>query len=141
MRRFETPTVYIAGPMTGMPEFNFPAFDAAAAEWRKAGWNVVNPAELDRDLDCSDWTHEEFMARDIPYVILAHAVALLPGWQDSKGAVFEHYTARYYGKRLYDARRPAPPPPTHQFTGEDGNNGCCILPDYAHFDYWLAHAA
>lgn len=37
--------VYIAGPMTGLPDFNFPAFHAAAAAWRAAGWEVFNPAE------------------------------------------------------------------------------------------------
>lgn len=37
--------VYIAGPMTGLPEYNFPAFHAAAKAWRDAGWEVLNPAE------------------------------------------------------------------------------------------------
>ena len=36
--------IYISGPMTGMPEHNFPAFHAAADRLRKAGWSVVNPA-------------------------------------------------------------------------------------------------
>lgn len=37
--------LYLAGPMTGLPDFNYPAFHAAAAAWRAAGWTVANPAE------------------------------------------------------------------------------------------------
>jgi hypothetical protein len=37
--------IYIAGPMTGLVEHNFPAFHAAADRLRKAGWDAVNPAE------------------------------------------------------------------------------------------------
>jgi uncharacterized protein DUF4406 len=37
--------IYISGRMSGLPEFNFPAFHKAAADWRAAGWEVVNPAE------------------------------------------------------------------------------------------------
>lgn len=39
------PRVYIAGPMTGLPDFNYPLFHMAAARWRAAGWVVCNPAE------------------------------------------------------------------------------------------------
>lgn len=41
----ETPYIYLCGPMTGLPEYNYPAFHAAAAELRAQGWRVVNPAE------------------------------------------------------------------------------------------------
>lgn len=39
--------VYLSGPMTGYPNFNFPAFNERAAEWRREGWDVFNPAETD----------------------------------------------------------------------------------------------
>ena len=46
--------VYIAGPMSGIENSNFPAFHAAAAELRALGHEVVNPAELNPDPD-SPW--------------------------------------------------------------------------------------
>lgn len=39
--------LYIAGPMSGLPQFNFPAFYAAAEALRAQGYDVVSPAELD----------------------------------------------------------------------------------------------
>ena len=49
--------IYIAGPCTGYPDLNFPAFHAAAARLRAAGHHVENPAEINADpsaewLDC-----------------------------------------------------------------------------------------
>lgn len=41
--------IYDSGPMTGLPGLNFPAFDAAAKQLRAAGYDVVNPAELNPD--------------------------------------------------------------------------------------------
>lgn len=40
--------IYIAGPMRGHKLYNFPAFDAAEARLRRLGYDVVNPAALDR---------------------------------------------------------------------------------------------
>ena len=39
------PRIYLAGPMTGLPEFNYPAFHAEAARLRQLGYHVENPAE------------------------------------------------------------------------------------------------
>ena len=40
--------IYIAGPMTGYAEMNFPAFNTAAARVRALGHEAVNPVEIDR---------------------------------------------------------------------------------------------
>jgi hypothetical protein len=38
--------IYLSGPMTGLPDLNFPAFHAEAARLRALGYDVINPAEL-----------------------------------------------------------------------------------------------
>ena len=38
-------TIYISGPMTGMPDENRPAFNEVAQALRAAGWDAFNPAE------------------------------------------------------------------------------------------------
>lgn len=78
--------VYIAGPMTGIEFLNFPAFHAAAATLRELGHTVVNPAELNPDPETS-WL--DCMRRDIAELVTCDAVALLPGYDDSRGAMIE----------------------------------------------------
>lgn len=87
-------TIYIAGPMTGINEYNFAAFDMAEADLRAKGWEVINPAQMDRDIGFDpsiDIADKEFlhhaMIRDTDAIIHdADALALLPGWEKSKGA-------------------------------------------------------
>ncbi len=79
--------IYIAGPMTGLPELNFPAFNAAAAELRKRGAWVENPAEINAACDI---TWEDAMRADIPRLMTCDSLYLLPGWQQSRGAAIEH---------------------------------------------------
>jgi len=92
--------IYIAGPMTGYPELNFPAFHAAAAEWRAKGWHVENPAEINPDPDAG-W--HACMRKDIPRLLKCDAVYLLPGWKRSRGARLEAHIAREMGLELHEA--------------------------------------
>lgn len=46
--------VYVAGPMRGIPEFNFPAFNLAAKNLRADGHVVFNPAERDNERHGTD---------------------------------------------------------------------------------------
>jgi len=91
--------VYIAGPMTGLPELNFPAFHAAAAELRTRGFEVVNPAEVNPDAGMP-WA--ECMRRDIPELLTCHTVAVLPGWEQSRGATLEVHIAMQLGMQVWD---------------------------------------
>lgn len=88
--------VYISGPMAGIPEHNFPAFHAAAAELRAAGYEVVNPAEIDRS--GSSW--EDCLRADLREMCTCDSIALLPGWEGSKGANLELHVAHRIGMRV-----------------------------------------
>lgn len=86
-------TLYISGPMTGIPHWNYPAFTDAAAELRAWGFNVISPHELDQDAGKdpeASWTaadRREAIARDVEAVAkLADGVAVLDGWAASFGA-------------------------------------------------------
>jgi hypothetical protein len=86
--------------MRGIPEYNFPAFYAAAASLRARGIEVWSPAEHDVHADgfnpVTD-THQpmrHYMKRDLPAVLDADFVAVLPGWENSQGAKLEVAVAR-----------------------------------------------
>ena len=106
------PTIYIAGPMRGYPEFNFPAFDQAAKRFRKLGWKVINPAELDRINHAHEYSSNfgtdflrEAMRRDLEAICGCNAIALLPEWEDSSGTFVELTLARFLGLEFWDARK------------------------------------
>ena len=84
-----TQRVYIAGPMTGLPEFNFPAFNAAAKAWREHGWEVSNPAESFDGR--TDLPYKQYVEHDIDLLLTCDAIALLPGWDGTgaRGSVWE----------------------------------------------------
>lgn len=86
--------IYIAGPMTGYPELNFPAFHAAARALRAEGHTVVNPAEINPDPE-TPWA--DCMRKDIAVLLKCEAIYLLPKWHKSKGASLEHHVAESLG--------------------------------------------
>lgn len=89
-------TVYICGPMSGLPDFNYPAFNAAEVAIRERyACRVLNPA---RQPDGLTW--EEYMRRGCADVVSATVVVVLPGWQKSPGAVIEMATALIHGIRV-----------------------------------------
>lgn len=82
--------IYIAGPMTGIEAFNFPAFHAEAARLRSLGHSVINPAEINPDTNLS-WA--DCMRMDIALLVTCNTIRLLPGWANSQGATLEHHIA------------------------------------------------
>lgn len=119
-------TIYIAGPMKGIPLFNFPAFDAARDALNS--WETheaISPADIDRanGFDPSslpadyDWsiippsagTRDEIIRRDIEAILAADEIYMLPGWEKSAGAKAELHLARWAGKKVrhhLDALKP-----------------------------------
>ena len=102
--------IYLAGPMTGFPNYNFPAFFDAEEKLKEQGYEVINPARLDSEAGY-DPTHPDFVMdeaflvgaakRDLMGVIDTDAIALLPEWEGSKGANAELAVARWLGKKVY----------------------------------------
>lgn len=99
--------VYLAGPMTGLPEFNFPAFDRAAELLAAEGHTVFNPAQMDRDLGfdpavatVTDGFLRDALRRDLSAICDADAIAMLPGWEKSGGAKIEWMLASHLGLKI-----------------------------------------
>lgn len=84
--------IYLSGPMSGLPDNNFPAFHAHAAQLRASGFEVVSPAEIP---DAPSW--ELCLRADLRELCTCDAIALMPGWERSKGANLELHVAHRIG--------------------------------------------
>jgi Domain of unknown function (DUF4406) len=103
--------LYLAGPMTGYKDFNFPAFHKAANDLRNMGHEVFNPAEKDIENYGSEEIFKgdgdtdvlkakggpslrECLAIDLDWICKhAEGIALMQGWEKSRGATAENATA------------------------------------------------
>ncbi|QLO98124.1 DUF4406 domain-containing protein [Enterobacter hormaechei] len=73
--------IYIAGPMSGLDEFNRPEFMFTAARLTGQGHVALNPAVLPDGL-----TQAQYMDICLAMLRCAHAIYLLDGWEKSAGA-------------------------------------------------------
>lgn len=113
------PPIYIAGPMSGLPQSNFPAFFEAerVVQEEFPFSEIMNPARMDVDFGdtdlagklTSDLSDQEsrmvlahFMERDIPCVVKAEIIVLLPGWEASPGVTIELAVARATGTHILE---------------------------------------
>jgi len=114
--------LYIAGPMRGIAWFNYPLFDRVAQELREAGNEVISPADEDRKHDGFDpyanpshaqpdactfpktMDFAKTVRRCLNAVLRCDELVLLPGWENSNGAVAELTLAMWLGKRVRDVR-------------------------------------
>ena len=78
--------------MTGLPDLNYPAFNAAEEALTAAGHAVLNPARNGTIVGSNAW--QQYMRLSIAQVLQAEAVALLPGWVNSRGATLERRIAK-----------------------------------------------
>lgn len=99
---------YLAGPMSGIAKFNFPAFDDAALLLRRRGISIVSPAEMDdkktraaalrsrtgkpNGRTSNGHTWGDFLSRDVKLIAdKVDGIIFLPGWSKSRGARLEAY--------------------------------------------------
>ena len=101
-------TVYVAGPMAGQPDHNFPAFEAACHHLRRFEMTVLSPHEhvplvdLERAIELGmeyrgTPEYRSFLLRDLGMVAQAEVLVLLPDWEESLGVAAEVALARALG--------------------------------------------
>lgn len=109
--------IYLAGPMRGIPHFNYPAFHKEAAHLRSLGHEVFSPAESDIEQFGSDISNPEgceekaaelgfsrraVLKKDTAWICdHADAIVLLDGWRNSSGAKAEKALAEALGLRVF----------------------------------------
>lgn len=102
-------SIYVAGPMTGIPQFNFPAFFQAQRMLEAEGWIVYNPAAKDseKELDpeavktgddrkaiASGFDFRAAYEWDVLKIIHGNGIYMLKGWEKSPGAFGEWAVAK-----------------------------------------------
>lgn len=127
---------YLAGPMSNIPQFNFPKFDAIAAALRAQGADIISPAEMDEpevraaamaspdgrpdERTSGGKTWGDFLARDLKLIAdQCDGVIVMPMWKGSKGARQEVFTALNCGKQVAEL-----------VVGEDGTYAICKRSSY-----------
>lgn len=89
---------YIAGPMSGLTDDNYPAFHAAASVMRALGYTVENPAENEKP--CLDPQWSDWMRVALTQMLRCDSIVLLPGWDKSRGATLEKHVAEALGMKV-----------------------------------------
>ena len=112
--------LYIAGRMTGLPQYNFGEFMLAKAKWEAKGYQVETPFDGSNrvwqknhgrdyvlDVDFCEYGSRAMMdcwLADTEILCRCEGVVLLRDWVLSRGARIEAQTAILLGKKLYDNR-------------------------------------
>ena len=102
--------IYLSGPMSGIPEYNFPAFDQAEYEIASLGLCPINPHRFSEEVFAEfhakgiEPTRHDFMREDIKALARCDGIFMLPGWQKSWGAKWERIIAKHvFGMPVYES--------------------------------------
>src|SRR5690606_7252377 len=98
----DTPVVYIAGPVSGQPDLNRPAFYEADHTLTTKGFITRNPREFCADIHSDNPDDPRFYRRGIE--VLARDctdIVMLENWEYSQGAKEEHRVAKLCGIRIH----------------------------------------
>lgn len=90
--------IYIAGPMSGYSDFNYPMFRAAAVYFRAQDHDIRCPVESGNTFETP---YADCIKNDLKLLLEANAIALLPGWLNSRGARLELKLAETMNYKLY----------------------------------------
>jgi len=101
--------IFISGPMTGIEDYNFPAFNKTEDALSSLGHDVVNPVKI-----CMKYEKERVLAdraifdrmvqEELDELETCDAIYMLPGWESSKGALKEHDSALAHGIEVLYAK-------------------------------------
>lgn len=89
--------IYLAGKITGDPEYRKKFRAAARRLERSLGAVVINPGEHPEGMKAEDYMQMCFAALG-----RSDAAAFLPDWQESGGARLERAYCEYVGKPVLD---------------------------------------
>ena len=107
----------LVGPMTGLPQFNHPAFMAAAKLLRSQGHEVFNPAEVSGGDTTLPRSH--YMRASVGGLLHAEGIVVLPDWETRQGACLEVGIARELKLKIF---------PLAHFMTEPKDPGPVVLP-------------
>jgi hypothetical protein len=89
--------VYLSGQMRGLEDLNFELFAEYAGKLRAEGHTVFNPASA----NLHGHSLEKIFAYELEWLCLqADAIAMMPGWENSRGATAERAVAIALDKQV-----------------------------------------
>jgi hypothetical protein len=115
----ENKNYYLAGPMSGIPQFNYPAFYRIAKKLRNMGYEIQSPAEMDTsaeqeaamaspDGNIANFTSKsgstwgDILAKDVKLVAdKVDGIIAMPTWYKSRGARLEVFVANLCRKPVW----------------------------------------
>ena len=94
-------TIYISGPITGLPgAFSAAQFARAERDLRDLGYRkIINPRFM---FEGTGLSYDVIMRHCLDLVCASDVVLLLPGWQNSRGAQMELGAAYARGLPIYE---------------------------------------
>jgi hypothetical protein len=94
---------YLAGPMTGLPKYNFMSFEIACQKLRKAGFNIVSPHEIEHgetEETRGNLPYETYLRAGLKMLLDCEGLILMTGWETSGGCMRELYVAHAVGMQI-----------------------------------------
>ena len=95
--------IYLSGKITGLDkEVYTRQFERAETFYKTSGFDVINPVKIGEEIlkQNPSATWEDFMQKDLEALKTCTHIALLEGWEESKGAKMEKAEAEKLGLEI-----------------------------------------